>query len=108
MSEFYKQFLKAVEQEEDNNVITAMMRFLAERETPEQKEAKAKALQEFRDKWVGRTFKCTVTNEIFTVPASAYYRDYYTFGEASLDLGDGYYARWGGNIVEVGKEEDVE
>jgi hypothetical protein len=94
--------------DEDWNIIEALLRYKAERETPEQKEAKAKALQEFRAKWVGRTFKCTVTGEIFTVPENAYYRDYYTFGQASLDLGDGYYARWGGSIVELGKEGDVE
>lgn len=94
--------------DEDWYIIEALLRYKVERETPEQKEAKAKALQEFRDKWVGRTFKCTVTGEIFTVPASANYRDYYTFGEAMLDLGDGYYARWGGSIVEVTKGGEVE
>lgn len=100
--------MKASTLEEDAEALAALLRHFAERETQEQKEAKAKALQEFRNKWVGRTFKCTVTGEIFTVPESAYYRDYYTFGQASLDLGDGYYARYGGGIVEVGKEGDVE
>jgi hypothetical protein len=105
--------MKAYTPDEDAEIIAEYLRLITDRETPEQKEAKAKALQEFRAKWVGRTFKCKVTGEIFTVPENAYYRDYYTFGQASLDLGDGYYARWGGSIielgiVELGKEGDVE
>lgn len=100
--------MKAYTPDEEAEVIAAFLRWSAERETPEQKEAKVKALQEFRAKWVGRTFKCALTGEIFTVPEDAYYRDYYTFGQAFLDLGDGYYARYGGSIVEVKEEGEIE
>ena len=46
----YEQFcMKAYTPEEEAELIATFLRLEAERETPEQKEAKAKALQEFRE-----------------------------------------------------------
>lgn len=87
-------------------VLEALLRHFAERETPEQKEAKAKTLQEFRAKWAGRTFGCFDTGTVFTIPDDVHYRAFYTIGKGFIDVGDGYYSRWSGNIVEIEKKEE--
>lgn len=58
-------------------------------------------LEEFIEKWKGRKFRCKDTGVEFTVPDCVFYRDFYIIGKGFLDVGDGYYARFGGNIEEL-------
>lgn len=51
--------------------------------------------------WVGRTFQCRDTGVMFTMPDDVTPRRFYPIGNGFVDVGDGYYARFGGNIVEV-------
>lgn len=75
-------------------------------ETPEQKAASRRALKEFREEWVGRVFQCALTGETLVIPDDVRMRQYFTFGESSLDTGDGYYSRFGGYVVEIEKEKE--
>ena len=59
------------------------------------------SLSEFRAKWAGRKFQCVKTGEVFVIPDNVYYRDFYQFGEAFIDVGDGHYARFGGVVNEL-------
>jgi len=53
------------------------------------------------EKWVGKQFKCTETGEIFTVPSDVRPGDFYQFGNCFIDVGDGYYSRMGGSIIQI-------
>ena len=59
------------------------------------------SLSEFRAKWAGRKFQCVKTGEVFVIPDNVYYRDFYQFGEAFIDVGDGHYVRFGGAVNEL-------
>lgn len=64
-----------------------------------------KLLKDFRDKWVGRTFRCKKTGVEFTIPEDVFYKQFFSFGDSFIDVGDGYYSRVGGDIEEVFKED---
>lgn len=59
------------------------------------------SLNEFRKMWAGRTFKCKDTEETFTIPEDVCFKNFYSFGNCFVDVGDEYYARSGGNIEEI-------
>lgn len=42
---------------------------------------------EFKQEWVGRKFKCSTTEEIFTIPKDVEECDFFQFGEAFIDVG---------------------
>lgn len=63
-------------------------------------------LEEFRKLWAGRTFKCLDTDVVFTMPDDVKPREFFPIGNGFIDVGDGFYSRGGGNIVEItGTEE---
>lgn len=59
----------------------------------------------FKCQWAGRKFRCISTGEEFTIPNSVEERDYFSFGESTIDVGrlDSYY-RFNGNAVEITEE----
>lgn len=58
-----------------------------------------------KSKWVGKTFVCKDTSRKVTLTEDMVYpRAFIGIGNGAIDLGDGYYARWIGNIVEVTDE----
>lgn len=51
----------------------------------------------FKCRWAGTKWKCNTTGVIFTVPDDVRERDFFTFGEALLDVGRReYYCRMSG------------
>lgn len=59
---------------------------------------------EFKQLWVGRKFKCSTTGEIFTIPDDVKECDFFSFGEAFVDVGRlGAYCRLSG-CVSVGEK----
>lgn len=60
---------------------------------------------EFKCQWVGKTFVCVNTGEQFTIPYDVQERDFFSFGEAFVDVGRlNCYSRFS-NCVEA--EDDV-
>ena len=53
--------------------------------------------------WAGRRFMCRTTGEVFTIPDDVRYRAFYNIGKGFIDIGDGWYCRFGGDIVELDK-----
>ena len=51
------------------------------------KEHKWKHRYKFKSQWAGRTFRCNTTGDEFTIPNSVEERDFYSFGEAFVDVG---------------------
>ena len=62
---------------------------------------RSKNLYKFRCSWVGRKFKCVKTGEVLTIPDTITYGSFFEFGESFIDVGDGYYSRFGGEIEEI-------
>ena len=60
------------------------------------------------DKWKGRTFKCVLTGEILTIPDDVRPRQFFSFGECFLDIGDGCTYRKGGHFTEIISRDDGE
>lgn len=55
-----------------------------------------------KSKWIGRKFKCKKTGEILELTEeNVSPRRFIEFGECFIDLGDGYYARFGGEMEEI-------
>lgn len=73
-------------------------------QTPEQKAANRRALKEFREMWCGRKFVCEKTGAILTIPDTVRMKQYFQFGESSVDVGDGLYSRYGGYVKEITDE----
>lgn len=57
-----------------------------------------------KENWAGRVFVCNDTGEKFTIPDDVKPKDFFVIGNGFIDVGDGYYCRWGGNIEEVRSE----
>ena len=57
-------------------------------------------MDDFQKEWAGRTFRCLETGETLVIPNDVRRRQFFTFGECFVDVGDGFYARFGGNMVE--------
>lgn len=57
-------------------------------------------MYDFQKEWAGRTFRCLETGETLVIPDDVKRRQFFTFGECFVDVGDGFYARFGGNMVE--------
>lgn len=58
----------------------------------------------FKKQWVGRTFGCLETGEVFTVPYDVEETDFFSIGKGFLDVGRlNSYHRWSG-IQEILKE----
>lgn len=59
----------------------------------------------FKSQWAGRTFRCNITGEEFTIPNSVEEGDYFSFGKSSIDVGRlGSYSRVIGKVVEITEE----
>lgn len=58
--------------------------------------------------WVGRTFKCTITGVLFTIPHDVRPRAFYSFGKSFVDVGDGYYSRRSTTAEEVKEKLNVQ
>lgn len=56
-------------------------------------------------KWAGRVFECSVTGERLKITDDVRAKAFYLFGDAFIDVGDGYYSRSGGKFIEI-KEGD--
>lgn len=56
---------------------------------------------EFRQKWVGRKFKCLNSGEEFTIPDNVRKGDFFYVGDGFIDVGDEFMHRVGGNLIEV-------
>lgn len=65
------------------------------------KKHRSKEFYKFKCTWVGRRFKCVKTGEILEIPETVTYRSFFEFGECFIDVGDGYYSRFGGEIEEL-------
>ena len=52
-------------------------------------------------KWVGRKFKCKKTGEILVIPGDVRPKQFFSFGECYVDVGDGFYARFGVDLGEL-------
>ena len=60
---------------------------------------------EFKQEWAGKKYKCTKTREIFIIPENVKECDFFSFGEASIDVGRlGTYYRLCG-CTSVGKDK---
>lgn len=42
---------------------------------------------EFQQAWAGKKYKCVKTGEVFTIPADVKECDFFSFGDASVDVG---------------------
>jgi len=62
------------------------------------------SMTEFQKMWVGRVFECLDTGERITIPNNVRPRQFFSFGNSFVDVGDGYYSRAGGHPRE-GVEE---
>lgn len=58
------------------------------------------------ENWVGRSFQCMETGVIVTLTDEMVQpRAFIAIGNGAIDLGDGFYSRRVGNIIEL-KEDD--
>ena len=52
--------------------------------------------------WIGRKFRCNVTGEVLELTKdNVRPKAFLSFGECSIDLGDGYYTRTNGSFEEI-------
>ena len=51
--------------------------------------------------WIGRKFKCSTTDEVITIPSDVRTKQFFSFGDCFIDVGDGYYYCSGGHYVEI-------
>lgn len=59
-------------------------------------------LEQFRQQWAGRVFRCKETGETFTIPSDVRECDFFRVGNGFIDVGRfGYYHRRGGDIEEI-------
>ena len=58
-------------------------------------------LEEFQAKWAGCKFRCEETGEEVVIPSDVQYRQFFKVGNGFVDVGDGYYSRFGGKIEEI-------
>ena len=64
-------------------------------------------LKEFAARWVGRSFRCEDTGEIVTLTLSQCTpRAFIGVGKGAIDLGDGFYSRRVGHVIEVTESDD--
>jgi hypothetical protein len=83
----------------------AWLVFLQLLESPKSKALRVRQLARFRAQWAGRIFMCTETGDVLTIPEDVCPRDFYKFGESFVDVGDGFYARFGGSPKEITHDE---
>lgn len=57
--------------------------------------------QEWKNNWAGRTFKCLHTEETFTIPDDVRNGQVFNIGKCMPDVGDGYYYRITGNLLDI-------
>lgn len=50
----------------------------------------------FKTQWAGRTFKCNITDETFTIPPQVMPRDFFEVGRGVVDVGTEHYWRTSG------------
>lgn len=60
------------------------------------------------ENWIGRKFKCSTTDEILITPSDVRVKQFFSFGECFIDVGDGVYYRAGGHYVEITGEQNGE
>ena len=62
--------------------------------------------EEWKQKWVGKMFKCKSTGEVLVIPSSVNMGDFFEFGDCFIDVGDVEYFRAGGEFeqVEIGDD----
>lgn len=53
----------------------------------------------FHAAFCGTKWECGITGDEFEMPDDYGKRQYFKFGQSFIDLGDGYYSRYGGNPV---------
>lgn len=59
-----------------------------------------------KSKWIGRKFKCLDTGVVVTLTEDVVFpRAFIGIGNGAIDLGDGFYSRRLGRIVEVEDED---
>lgn len=58
-------------------------------------------------KWAGRVFVCSETGEQLTIPDDVTRGQFFSFGNSFVDVGDGYYSRFGGSPKEVKETDDA-
>ena len=52
--------------------------------------------------WIGRKFRCKLTGEVLELTKdNVHPKAFLSFGECSIDLGDGYYTRTNGSFEEI-------
>ena len=55
--------------------------------------------------WGGSRWRCGITGEGCTLPLVVHRGDFYSFGKSYIDVGDEFYARFGGKPIEVKEEK---
>lgn len=61
-----------------------------------------------KSKWIGRKFKCQYTGVVVTLTEDIVFpRAFIGIGNGAIDLGNGFYSRRLGRIVEVEDEDDL-
>ena len=58
-------------------------------------------LKELRKTFSGRVYKCLDTGQTVTLPDDVRFGQCIQIGNGYIDVGDGYYFRVGGNIIEI-------
>lgn len=56
---------------------------------------------DFKFNWAGKRYLCRDTGVTKTLPKDIKCGDFFPIGNGFVDVGDGYYYRIGGNVVEV-------
>lgn len=51
------------------------------------------------DVWAGTKWRCGITGEEITLPYDVKPKQFFSFGDSFIDVGDGYYSRAGGQPI---------
>lgn len=52
-------------------------------------------------KWAGRKFRDNATGETLVIPENVRAKQFFSWGESFIDVGDGVYSRAGGDFIEL-------
>ncbi len=64
--------------------------------------------EEFHKRWAGRKFVCMDTNDVFVIPDDVQMGNFFRIGNGYIDVGDEFFYRTGGNLKELGDQNEME
>ena len=56
--------------------------------------------------WASTKWRCNITGEVLIIPEDVKEKQFFTFGDSFIDVGDGYYSRMGGAPIYIEEPED--